>query len=757
MIRIISFVFFFLACQLTVFAQRETDNWYFGQNASLEFNAAGLPVSFLNSAMDTPFGSATISDKAGNLLFYTDGETVWNRLHQVMQNGTGLTGNKQAAQPAIIIPKPGSTSHYYIFTKLKSGITNPLWVNLSYSEVDITANNGTGEVVAATKNTPLLGLGSGIFDKLTAVHHGNHQDIWVITIRDTPTSQLDFVALKITASGIDPIPVSNNLPLTTPVFSGGTLKASPSGKHLSATYGNSGAWLLDFNDKTGQISNPRQLMPPGQPVFDTEFSPDGSKLYFAGGTDCSQFNIALGTTAAIIASKTVIAPITSGVYAMQLASNGKIYLSKTQTGRLMEIANPNAAGLACNFRNSIMLAAPSVPRFGFPNFIQSYFAPARFNFAGICAEAPTTFTIPNQTNIDSVRWNFGDNTPGAVNTSTQMQPSHTYSLPGIFTVRLSVFQQGFQSVFERDVTILNRPKVQLLKDTSVCDGTVIFLTNLYPPNPFNEKLTWSTGVRDSAMIKVTGPGIYWLELSNGVCTTRDSIVIQYRPTPKLDLGPDRIICGNSPVVLDAGNPGATYRWAPGGETSQTLTITKPGTYSVTVTSNRCSVTDNINIGFNTALAFDLGEDITICEGKTVTLKTIQFTPAIKYLWSDGSQWPELEVTKSGKYWARVQQGNCIFTDTITVNFKECPPPIVPYIPNIISPNNDNRNDKFEIKKVPLNSWALKIYNRWGKEIYHNDRYSNNWPEQPVSDGTYYYILEEPETNRKFKGWVEVVR
>ncbi|HSI90940.1 MAG TPA: hypothetical protein VK927_07465, partial [Adhaeribacter sp.] len=71
----------FLTGSLPALAQRQTDNWYFGQNASLEFNAAGVPVSFANSAMSTHGGSASISDKYGNLLFYTDGQTIWNRLH----------------------------------------------------------------------------------------------------------------------------------------------------------------------------------------------------------------------------------------------------------------------------------------------------------------------------------------------------------------------------------------------------------------------------------------------------------------------------------------------------------------------------------------------------------------------------------------------------------------------------------------------------------------------------------------------------
>src|SRR5690349_21193492 len=114
--RFLLLFFFITFGNLQSFAQREADNWYFGQNASLEFNAAGTPVSFQNSAMIATQGSASISDKSGNLLFYTNGETIWNRLHMPMPNGTGLMGNLTAAQPALIVPKPGSDSIFYVFT-----------------------------------------------------------------------------------------------------------------------------------------------------------------------------------------------------------------------------------------------------------------------------------------------------------------------------------------------------------------------------------------------------------------------------------------------------------------------------------------------------------------------------------------------------------------------------------------------------------------------------------------------------------------
>lgn len=750
MIRTLLIVLLLLAASLKSAAQRETDNWYFGDHASLEFNAAGTPVSFLNSAMNTENNSASISDRAGNLLFYTDGETVWNRLHQVMANGSGLQGSKMASQPAIIVPKPGSRSHYYIFTK-----TWGSWSvsNLSYSEVDITANNGMGEVLAATKNTPLLGYGIGYFDKITAVHHANHQDFWVITMRETVVPFRSFVAMKVTSAGIDPNPVFSNMPALYSYNTRGSLKASPVGKHLGMAYGHE-SWLLDFNDRNGQVSNPRKISDLNSlsENYSVEFSPDGSKLYLAGLNGISQFDISLNSTAAIIASRTTISP--TG-WPLQLASNGKIYVG-TVTGPLMEIATPNAAGAASNFRPGPALVFGAYMRNGFPNFVQSYLAPPRFTYAGFCAENPTVFTIPDQTNIDSVRWHFGE--PGAVNnTSTALQPNHIYNRPGVFTVQLSIYQQGFQSVFERDLTILNKPLVLLPKDTSLCEGRALYLQNAYPLNPFSERWRWSTGNTDSTILTVNKSGIYWLELTNGTCTTRDSIVVEFRKTPKVSLGPERLECGNVPIVLDAGNPGATYLWQPGGETTQTITATKPGVYGVTVTSNRCSVSSTVKVNFNAIPGFDFGEDITVCEGEPVVLKTLALNPGTLYSWSDSSRLPELKVTKSGKYWATVFYNGCTFTDTVTVTFKACPPPIVPYIPNIISPNHDNRNDKFVIEKIPPSSWSLKIYNRWGNQIYSNDQYNHSWPEKAVAAGTYFYLLEEPGTGRQFKGWLEVVQ
>jgi hypothetical protein len=106
---------FVLCLPLLGLAQKEGNIWYFGQNAGLDFNS-GSPVALTDGMLNSIEGCASICDANGDLLFYTDGMTVYNKNHGVMPNGTGLLGNSSSTQSAIIVKKPMSNNLYYIFT-----------------------------------------------------------------------------------------------------------------------------------------------------------------------------------------------------------------------------------------------------------------------------------------------------------------------------------------------------------------------------------------------------------------------------------------------------------------------------------------------------------------------------------------------------------------------------------------------------------------------------------------------------------------
>ena len=109
--------------------QNSSSIWYFGDRAGLDFNNFP-PTSLTDGQLNTQEGVASISNSLGELLFYTDGKTVWDRTHQPMPNANGnLNGHFSSTQSAIIIPHQGAANQYYIFTTDQQGGNS----GLSYS------------------------------------------------------------------------------------------------------------------------------------------------------------------------------------------------------------------------------------------------------------------------------------------------------------------------------------------------------------------------------------------------------------------------------------------------------------------------------------------------------------------------------------------------------------------------------------------------------------------------------------------------
>ncbi|MFC5269130.1 gliding motility-associated C-terminal domain-containing protein [Adhaeribacter terreus] len=231
-------------------------------------------------------------------------------------------------------------------------------------------------------------------------------------------------------------------------------------------------------------------------------------------------------------------------------------------------------------------------------------------------------------------------------------------------------------------------------------------------------------------------------------------------------------CGAGSVTLSAtGAPsGGNYAWynvATGGVaiyinpsgTFATPNLSATTTYYVAVVNNvgcegpRTEVTATIK----PVLQFSLGQDIEACEGDAVILKTDK-QPGV-FLWSDGSADSTLTVYQSGKYWVKFMLNDCVTSDTVQVTFKHCQSTLSPntWLPNIITPNNDSWNETFKISALPAGKWQLQIYNRWGVKLFEAEDYRNNWPDKKIADGTYYYLLRNPETGKQYKGWVEVVQ
>ena len=375
------------------FAQYEAANWYFGEKAGIQFDVNTNAVSALsNGKLNTKEGASSISDEFGNLLFYTDGTTVYNRNHEVMENGTNLYGNPSSTQSAIVVPKPKSDTEFYVFT-VGSGAENSVNNGFNYSIVDLTENNGLGSVIL--KNQNLLPYSS---EKLSAVIKDcNTQSIWVITL-STATSQDDnsnlntFYSYEITDSSINTTPVKSTI--TSSIRdTRGALKLSPDGTKMANANMKGGLFIYDFDATSGAVTNEEQLTintASSNKPYGVEFSSNNNFLYVHASNDdtSSNSNIASKHQSSLIQYDLEAADISNSqvtldnrnLYrgALQLGPDGKIYRALSETydqglPYLGVIENPNAKGVAANYKHNAVSLRGNNSTQGLPPFIQSFF------------------------------------------------------------------------------------------------------------------------------------------------------------------------------------------------------------------------------------------------------------------------------------------------------------------------------------------------------------------------------------------------
>lgn len=388
----------FILLPLFCVGQKQGNIWYFGNHAGLDFNSgSAIP---LTDGQTYPYdatpieGTAVISDSSGALLFYTNGMKIWNKNHQVMPNGNGILSSFSSTQSALIVPQPGSSRYFYVFTT-DDFYLHELEYGFRYSIVDICLDSGLGDVMVNQKNILLLDT---VAEKLTAIRHANGLDYWIIVHKFFSDA---FYSYHLSTSGIINTVISHVgsfHPLQTALqdnwASIGYLKASPDGSKIAIVNANTGphaiAEYFDFDKNTGIVSNWINLQTQSNfqnnyQYYGISFSPDNSKLYIThclnqNGIYQFDLNAGNGNRDSVIASKTRITG-QEWSWSLQLATDGKIY-STSQGQYLSVINNPNNAGIACNFIDSAIYLNTGITSIGLPNFIDSYdYSNATYNCA----------------------------------------------------------------------------------------------------------------------------------------------------------------------------------------------------------------------------------------------------------------------------------------------------------------------------------------------------------------------------------------
>ncbi len=533
MIRILS-ILLFLTCLLdNSFAQGEWNNWVFGGNVGLNF-VSSPPSVFLNTGSGSAGSMAVISDSSGQLLFYSNGESVYNRNHSLMQNGNGLfclTGT--FLSPVCAASMVGDEFRYYLFT-IEGDPWSGNW-GLYYSIVDMRLDDGLGGIVVGQKNIPVSG-GEEIEHGIMGIRHENKRDFWLISQGRRTMAANRYLAFLVDKDGIHEPVISYSSVSFSIIGKGYKLAMNEEGTKLIGQFGKRVLEYCDFDASTGQVT----------PLFTYDFAEgagiemhlcfswSGNKLYVSRWESgyhtyeysLYQFDSSIADSTLFANSK--IAIMKKGNYfgALSLGKDGKIYKSEYDepmvggwNDSIGIIRQPELSGMSCGFEPSVIDLHGKGSGGGFPQILQRYFA--YIHHSGFCQGASICFEPNTWPPPDSLWWDFGDPSSGLANFSNDSTPEHIFNAPGIYTVKMIVRH------------------VDMRYDTAALNLTI-------------------------------------------------------EPQPMPNLGPDRMVCQDQPVILNAGfNPQWTYLWSTG-ETTPTITVTNTGTYSVTVTSpNGCTGSDEV--------------------------------------------------------------------------------------------------------------------------------------------------------------------
>ncbi|MFT6865443.1 MAG: gliding motility-associated-like protein [Cyclobacteriaceae bacterium] len=629
-----------------------SSQWYFGEEAAIDFTN-GAPVALYDNVMTSPDGCASISDINGDLLFYTNGSTVWNKEHKVMVNGTKIGGDSTAAQSALIIPFADDDTFFYIFTTEK--VYGDDSIRLKYSIVDIKEDTARGEVVK--KDVTLVNsstervTASGFDSPFLLTHEFGNNNFRVYSI------SADGISAASHSSIGEPHRKENESNQS------GYMKFSPLVSDLSVVIPGDPNYLeiFDYNFFNGAVTNPRLIdLQEAAPTlaYGLEYSSNGQKLYVSmtgAGSKILQYSLdsLYATTAAvdIEATKVTIPQSVVGDFgALQMGPDGVIYLAIDNQTDLGSIVGSSALGAELTAANLLLDdGSGRQSRKGLPNFIQSGGTGSQASISATiaCVGQETTFSgsglDPNQM-VENFIWDFGDGGP-SLGILESPDTSHVYLTPISTTATLYIIND--------------------------CNTDTIVLT----------------------------------------------VPIQAFSIPEQPDIPDPLaLCGGILTVeaWPADTPGLHYWWSTG-DTTRTVTFTEPSEFRLAIFNNDGCASDTLQRFIGDGLSFiDLGEDFSLCQGDAGPILAAGL-PNSTFVWRRDSviigdlNSQEVSTSRSGTFVYSVeatnQFSNCIAIDSVVVTILTEPDLEQT---NIIQPDCGEANGSFQIQFSDVGNYSYEL-------------------------------------------------
>ena len=779
---------------------------YGGSHHGLKFTSSG-PQTFAYSGtgpLSSIVANNALCDASGNILFYTSGvsKKVYSADGVVMPNGSNLnypTSGNGYSMPPVIIARPGHPNEYYLFHNQNGGVF--------YSRIDMSLNGGLGDL--AEKNQGInnfSGLsGIAINYKMTAAQ--GCSNIWVI-VRSKNSNEYRSYAVR--SNGVDTHAVVSAIGLFPLSYYsgdlyGGKLKMSPDQTKMAASCSKAyapdgsllpggikgGIELYTFEKCSGVLKDP-VILDSSQFFDGICFSPDNSKLYASSRDTVFQFDLSLGSPAAMTASKTMMLVNTPIPYFnifcnyycdtihmdigdLKRGPDGKIYMGNNRPISLMNalpvaafsryhcINNPNMAGLAA----SPQLDAVSYP-WGYdligtdmpPDYIAAPSMPDTFYHPAIDVDAcfKDTFPLFANENGSCFLW---DN--GLRQRSRQVTASGRYHV-GYFlndcSYHVDTFNVRFIPLPELSFDHYSCPNSNRAKAVISNNNTELLYSVQWMDAAANLLSNHSNVQSDS--ITTLSSGNYYVRITTASgCDTTIAFTIKSLTLPAVSFWADTLICNNEEITFSPETTAPLLSWSfDDGAVSQVSSprhaFTHGGNYNVALMATNlegCSDTAFKLIHVR-ELKLQLSCDKNPVErGTAIRLQTQADEPFGIFSWTPSSYFNDQT--------AYYQQFPIYISDSFTVSGKSDAMGCVasasikiivdPFalIPNAFSPNGDGLNDYFKPVLVGdnYNVISFRIFNRWGQLVF--EAYGNraligwdgNYNGANADMGTYFYHLE----------------
>ena len=699
--------------------------WYFGDNAGIDFNyQPPLKIEAGNHSINE--GGVTITDENGDVLFYVDESTVYNRNNMPMKNGQGFIGNTgSSAQSPIAVQAPGNPNYVYIFyvsDHLDSGLIG----QLRYSVIDLCGDSGKGEILPEKKNIRIPGKFN---ERLTACYDSKNKKYWIITGDfDSQT----IVAFKLDVDGLDINPVYSSLNHQSQPSYIGMIVANATNNKLAYTCGLSGdfrgVFLVDFDVESGKASNSEIVFT--QDIYDVVFSDSGRYLYMTDiFASCNLYKIDLEDR-----NKDKVLYNRDGNYVfmgIEKGPDGNIYLALPADNAIARISNHNSenetfeehyfqfsgnqyvqAGLqSTNYFNGIIKEQIVANELGRDTFF--------------CGE----FQIDLNSGIAECKWSNGM-TGSSITVSTGGTYYYYYRVCDIlYTDTIHIFHD---LDFDQTSNITR----------SFCFGDSIYLEG------FDENTIWDNGYQGLNLL-VKNEGTFTATISDE-CLRKHKVyhVVGEYPLPEPVIG-DTTYCYGTKLDLEI-PPLFVLSDSKGNIVNKEIMINLNGVYNISA-QNACNMVSKTFVIKVDTFPLTLPDTIIICDPN-------QF-PFVLKTGISNTQWNEmvigdkLIVSQPGKYSYSIQNKCGEFRGRVDIvdNGQL-------YLPNIFSPNDDGFNDTFPGTTVN-NNFIITIYDRWGNLIYTgSDDWNGLSKGKKAVPGVYcYIILSDSCSHHIMKGSVTLVR